>query len=203
MSNCVEKQKIIKHLIYFVKYSDYNSNEEICYFIDKTNARKFAYKKSHMAFIKKQISDNGDEYHEINDDYWLEEYIDNQEHITIVAKKWFQSKDVGFGDIYSSFDITNNNNISQNTCINDLEKNKKKIICFGMPEKYSIIKECICGCCHIIKWKYHIEYNFIPFVSYDEFDGSYIDIKNASYVILGEKYEELGGDLKLVDENEI
>jgi hypothetical protein len=194
MSNCIGEK-----IIYFVKYTCYNSDEEICYFIDKKNALKFAYKKSYLAFLRKQVIDNGDEYNEINDDYWLEEYVDNQEHITIVAKKWSQSKDEGFGDIYSSFDITNSNSVHQNSCINNLRNKKHIIICFGMPEKYSVIGECFYGCCHTIRWKYHIEYNFIPYKSYDEFDGSYIDVENDSYVILGEKYGEFSEDFEFFD----
>ena len=117
-------QQIEKILVYIVKYKDFSGYDSVYYFIDQKNARKFAYLKAHMEFLRKQLVSNGDTLYNINDDKYLQEYIDNQEHITIVSKNCFQSKDEGFGDIYSSFDIIDNNT-SQNTCISNLKKQKK------------------------------------------------------------------------------
>lgn len=176
-----------KILVYVVKYKDFHECEFEYYFVDQKKAYKFAYFKAYLNFLRKQLKSNGDFDHEINDDEYLQEYIDNHENITIVSKNWFQSKDEGFGDIYSSFDIIDNNT-PQNSCINYLRKQKKLIICFGMPEKYIVINNCVNNCCHTIKWFHKYEYNFKSFILYEEFDGSYIDMDNSVYIILVNKY---------------
>jgi hypothetical protein len=189
-----------KTLIYTVKYKNACDDETIYYFINLTNAKKFAYEKSHLEFLRNQLRTNGDYNNDINDEIYLQEYIDNQEHITIVSKKIYQSKDEGFGELYSSFDITNCDVSNYNKCINDLriEKPRKPIICFGMPEKYSILNNCVNGCCQTIKWMYSYEYKFNNFLSYDNFDGSYIDMENDIYVILGQKYISYLNDMEIV-----
>jgi hypothetical protein len=191
-------EQIEKILVYIVKYKDFSGYDSVYYFIDQKNARKFAYLKAHMEFLRKQLVSNGDTIHDINDDKYLQEYIDNQEHITIVSKNFFQSKDEGFGDIYSSFDIIDNNT-SQNTCIEDLKKQRKLIMCFGMPEKYTVLNDCVGGCCHTIKWIHKYEYNFESFISYEEFDGSYIDMDNSIYIITEKKYINLDTNIDFYD----
>lgn len=191
-------KQIDKILVYIVKYKDFSGYDSVYYFIDQKKARKFTYLKAHLEFLRKQLISNGDGFHEINNEMYLQEYIDNQSHITIVSKNWFQSKDEGFGDIYSSFDIIDNN-ISQNTCISELKKQKKLIMCFGMPEKYTVLNDCVNGCCHTIKWIHKHEYKFESFISYEEFDGSYIDMDNSIYIILGDKYVNSDTDIEFYD----
>lgn len=162
--------------VWVVKFVD-NDSRTCDIFKTKDSAYQFAYKKAYYLHLKQQIEKNNDRNHPINHETYINEYIKNKEKITVVSKKLYQSADYGYGDLYSSVEIKDN---ESNVCIN----NFKFHLCFAYPEKYEKLSDCVNGCCQIIKWTHKIEYNFEPFISYEEYYAGtgYFDYGDDSFV---------------------